>query len=634
MALSDVIANPNIKPVFIAELTAGVWFKNWVATSGRSITYDVSTALSISSVEEDGTALTERASVGDVDSNAGSWFHDTAAGTLYVSATTGTPYGKTIQAFADFNFSSRGKVLNNLYYDPRIKDVPSVTMRIEPRFSDVGQTGGGQMVLANEDGYFDNLDGLQWDAGDVVIKFGADRGASVMDYADYENFGTYRALDWSLDDESFTINLGELKANIDRDIPFEVFDRSTYPTIDESFLGEVIPRAYGVIFGAEPIIIDVGLKKFKVANHAIFDFVDVRVEDEDGILQQSAFASVDKANGQFTLGDDWETGRAVAVDFVGRVRSDGKPMINPSDVVKDLLEYAGETSRLNTPSFTAAYNALDVGEDRYKQRTTARKMGIYIREAKNLLDLISEINTHAGSYLYVNQSGQYTFGVWTPSVGEGLQVFDQSEQLAWTSETFNSEIPSKVVVQYARRDVDEFWQSLSVERDEFQYAHDQPAARVKEVETFFYDTADARAFAQSVLNMEGRPLKLHRVTLPWKGFTLFPGDQIRLTDTRRAVDLVVEVLEINVSLLEGAANLVCGDMRGLSSEPGFWVADAATLPSHLSTETGYGAGALTWNASWSDAIKTWAKQNVGYWTDANGFATTTDAGSHMGSTWI
>lgn len=634
MALADVISKPNIKPVFVAEITAGKVFANWVATSGRSITYEVATTLNVTSVKEDGSALSERASIGDVDSNAGSWYFDATNSILYVSATAGSPFGKTIQAIASFYFCSHGKVLDSRHYDPRIKEVPSLNMRIEPRFSDVGQIGGGQVTLANEDGYFDSLESLQWDAGSVSIKFGADRFSDLMEYADYEDFGTYKATDWSLSDAEFILNLGEIKGDIDRNIPFEVFDRGSYSSIEESKLGEVIPRAYGTIYGAEPVLIDSDSKQFKVANHAIFDFLDVRVADADGVLQQSTFASVDKDSGEFTLGSDWEKGRAVAVDFVGRKRSDGLPMVNPSDIVKDLLEYAGETPRINTSAFTAAYNYFDVGRDRYGKRTTCRKLGIYIDQPANLLDLISDINSQAGTYLYVNQSGQYTFGAWSPTPGESLEHFGESEQLALSVETFNDRIPSKVIVKYAERDVDEFWQVFTSERDEFQFAHNQPAERIKEVETFFYTTADAKDFAQSMLNMEGRPLKLYRVSIPWRAFTLFPGDQIRLTDSRSGLNAVVEVLEINVSLTTGTADLVCGDMRGLASEPGFWVADAATLPTHLSAETGYGSGALAWSSSWSDAIKTWAKQNAGYWTDTNGFAVTADAESHKVSTWI
>ena len=58
----------------------------------------------------------------------------------------------------------------------------------------------------------------------------------------------------------------------------------------------------------------------------------------------------------------------------------------------------------------------------------------------------------------------------------------------------------------------------------------------------------------------------------------------------------------------------------------------ATLPARFSGLTGYGTGALDWNDSWSDTIKVWARQNVGYWTDANGFAGTTADSKH--SIWI
>ena len=107
----------------------------------------------------------------------------------------------------------------------------------------------------------------------------------------------------------------------------------------------------------------------------------------------------------------------------------------------------------------------------------------------------------------------------------------------------------------------------------------------------------------------------------------------RITYTRTGLNEVMEVLEVRHDLLGGKVSMVAGDNRSYGSKPGFWVANADVLPTRFSTLAGYGAGSLAWNASWHDTIKQWARQNVGYWQDTNGFATTTDDESNLASIW-
>jgi hypothetical protein len=98
---------------------------------------------------------------------------------------------------------------------------------------------------------------------------------------------------------------------------------------------------------------------------------------------------------------------------------------------------------------------------------------------------------------------------------------------------------------------------------------------------------------------------------------------------------VLEVLEVGINLSTATASLTCGNLRNWGADAGFWV-DTLALPTRFAAETGYSTGAtsLDWNILWSDTIKAWAKQNVGYWTDANGFADSADPDSFIPSTWF
>jgi hypothetical protein len=78
---------------------------------------------------------------------------------------------------------------------------------------------------------------------------------------------------------------------------------------------------------------------------------------------------------------------------------------------------------------------------------------------------------------------------------------------------------------------------------------------------------------------------------------------------------------------------VLGNQRNFAGRAGFWVDDSGALPTRFASLTGYGSGSLVWNASWDPQIKRWACENVGYWTDGNGFASSSDPDSFIPSSW-
>lgn len=173
--LSDRLAYPDVKITVLAEVQAGQHLKFWSLTASQTYTYEATTPHRVSDVRENGASLTSRASVALVEANAGSYYWDQTAGKVHVHPTGSvSPYAKTIQALVSFRFSTRSRVVNGLYYDGRIKSLPSLSMRIEAVFGDPGQIGGGTLVLHNEDGFFDDLGDLEWDAGQVDLKVGAD----------------------------------------------------------------------------------------------------------------------------------------------------------------------------------------------------------------------------------------------------------------------------------------------------------------------------------------------------------------------------------------------------------------------------------------------------------------------------
>lgn len=626
---------PNVRPVILAEINVAIGAESWVTHSGSA--YKITLSENITAVYEDGTALTGESSAANVVSNAATWFYDYTTGVLYVHPTAGaSPFSKTYLAIATLYVASKEKVFSNQYYEPRMRDVPRISMRIEKQFGGVGQVSIGSIELANLDGGWDGRRGYLWDATEttVTLKLGYDTATEDMAYGSYTDLGVWAVDEWSAPDDGFRINLRERKKLIEIEIPFDRFSFDTYPNMEDARVGDPIPRAYGRVYGARPILIDLALKKFKVAGHAIKTLDAVRTE-VDGVWSAVSFASQDLANGEFTC-TDWNEGEGISVDFQAMKNGDGSLMENAADIVEDLLEYAGiDSSDINASAITAAHAALEIGSDPDGNPITSRAITLYMDEPVELVDVIGEINEAVGSFLFINAAGEFFYKVFEPEVGEGLDHYDETDCLSFEPETDAEDIVSKVNVLYAHRREDGWWRLTSATRTRNRYEHNSLAVATLDQELPALSVEDdAEYWAQRHLVSAGLPLRLFNITLPSKGLSILPGDQLRVSNDRRDFNEVLEVLHVELNLGAGTASLLCGNLREWGSRAGFWVSDSAALPTRFASEAGYGSGSLVWNANWSSTIKRWAKQNVGYWTDANGFANSADPDSFMQSTWI
>jgi hypothetical protein len=623
--IASVLNKPTVSNVFLAEFTAGFWLRGWVVHSANAykVTFSdfISTPLNApTEVRWSNIVLTQKFSIADVEATLGSWAF--VSGVLYLQPPFhGNIRLNTIVATIPFYFSNKPKIFNDQYYDPRLVSTPNLSLRIEPRFSGVGQVGSGSCQLANGDGAFNEINKeLKWDYGRAVFKVGIDSNLGTMAYTDYQTVGTWGMERAETKEEKFTLTLRTLTAPLERSIPAETYNQTTYPQLSRGDVGKVIPIAYGKIFGAKPTLLDPGAKRFKVAGHAIHDILEVRIEN-DNIWTVTNPATRDLTNGEFTLGTDWSDNQAVSVDFVGKTLANGRPMYNASDIVSDLLSYLGETN-LDSASFTAAYNSLDVGLQNDGLRRTILKPSLYLNSATKALDVIGKLNEVASSFLYVNATGQWHFEVFEPkpvgSVDFSFNETDLIEQKLTRDDDASPDPFSKAVIHYARREQDEYAQTIEQTRSVNRYAHSSPAAETpKEIEAPLWEESDAKLYAQRILSTEGIPLTTYRFDVPWQAFFVLPGKQIHLTYSLTGLDAVIEVLEVRHDLINCVISIVAGDRRGWSDAFGWWVSDSQPA----------------WSAGASDATKLSNRQSSGYWHGDDNLAVSTDGKSAFVSQW-
>lgn len=641
MTVATDLLHPDIEKVFLAEVTCGEALEIWTlySESPQLTTYSAPAVYNMVDVKEDGTSLTSRASIALVSANAGSYYYDSANDLVYVHTTlSADPHTVTIQAINKFYYGNRGKTINSQYYEPRLESAPNLSLRVETKFTGISQISGGNMTFSNGDGFYDDLANLQWDAGEVVLLLGTDR-QTEMAYGDYVNVGTWLIKNWSLTDTVFSLSLSEYKVKIKKKIPLTFYDRLTYPRIDQEDIGKPIQIAYGMIMDARPALIDIASRKFKVAGHAIHEYVQVRVlDDTTNQWNIKSFETTDEANGEFTLSaSDWTYNEQVAVDFKGKERSANVLMDNASDIVKDILEtYLGESASTNAASFTESYNRLDGGQFLPSDdRRTYRGLGLYINEVETVEEILQQVNFSVGSYLFANSSGEFIYKVFWPSASEGLTKFTDKEIRSYSESTDNSGIFSKAKINYDRRLVREWSEFKTYEFTKSQHLHDEQSVKLTVKDTLLYDSDDAETLAERTINYEGEPLKLIKIVVTAReAMLLFPGDFVQLVYERHNIDGVYEIMEISHNLLGDTTNMVLGDAHGLKDSSGFWSNASDTLPARFANEAGYNGGAIAWNGSESDALATYKIQNYGYWTDSNGYSLTADTRTLKKSTWV
>lgn len=682
-ALSDRLEAPNTKKLALLEVTAGERLYFWTLSTGYTYTYEAAISHRVTGIRANGAALNARASIAAVDATASTYYWDQAAAKVYVHCPAGvSPYTLTMQALVRFDLSTRDRVIDGRFYDGRILSLPTLSMRIEAAFGDPGQIGAGSVTLANGDGFFDDLADLQWDAGGATLKLGideivravklgpgvdgveadidggfvgSDEGGGVgmaleegvaarvyreCDYADYETLGAWRVTGWTKKNSAFSLTLEEKKGCLKKKIPVALYSRTAYPSMEEYQVGEVIPIAYGTIYDVRPTCIHTDARQFKVANHAIKEFMAVRVRklaSEDAETEtwvDVSFETNTEATATFTLAAaDWDGDAEVAVDFRGRMNANGTLMVNPADVVRDLLTYwlAEPAATIDTASFAASWNFYNIGYDADGNPVTHLAISMYLNEATEATDIFSTINATAGSYFYNGLDGKYRFIAFNPIPGESCLRFDENEIQSFEDITDATEIFSSVRAGYQYRAEQDYAQVYTYERAEAQYLQGSNTAVLLDLENLpLSEVADARYVAQRSARMDGERLRKFKVRLNHRGWRLRPADFIYLSYERHGVDGVFEVLEVRRNLENTLwADVVLGNLHGMGNTVGFWVSDTPTFPSRLG-----GGSCAAWSSVWTDAQKAWARQNVGYWTDDNGFADSADPDSFMAGAWI
>jgi len=520
--------------------------------------------VTVGSVQEDGTELTERASYALMYANAGSFYWDEENQIIYVRMTNddyihehnmvlGITLKLTNDALADD--------LGEGYYEERLISVPAVSKTKDNHVYGLIQHAGGSFEIDNADGALDWIAGADYYGQQSVLK----HGFEGLAYADYQqvikNYIENAEFDW----ETIKLNLRDDRQRLSRKVPLNVLDNTTWPDMNPDDIGKPIPIFYGQVNNAPAICVnwDRGaapawiFKVCDVANH-FYGIEEITKVYVDGVEKTP---TPDLANGTFTLAvADYSVTQTVTFDGKGLKNSGGTYIEKALDVIEDLLSVylliTYDATNYDTTAWAAAEaNAMN------------NNVGLWIDSPTEIIELIEMLCTSTkGNFIRKDSDGKYTFRFTDIEAASTATIIKEDYQESPRIYPDGDSMLSVVRVGYNKNiDKDSFsWNVQDSERTRIfsKYTKD----RDLELETALLTSADAQELAEALYELFDDAEPIVELVLWSKYLSLEIMDVITVpvqrVDGRDMIPAIIgEVIHLNKDPLTGLVTVQVRRLR-------------------------------------------------------------------------
>lgn len=494
---TEFIAWPDREEIVLANVRALLTLTGWTAVGGGAPNVYQVAVLNRTSppsghealfrrvvgVRENGTELTAQTSLANVNSNAGSWFWDEAAGLLYVR-TTGTavdPDTKTVMAArVQFYHGTTSVVLNDTDGDPstgRFYEgalTPSTGMVVSQQVSELfagrSVTLGGELVLAN--GHRGWLHLVAPDSGytfkhqEVRFRFGGRYRGQALDLSQYQSTGVLLIEDITAGETECRIALKPVTSWTDLTVPVTPYFETEYQALGDGVRGTYKAILYGRAWTA-PALTD-------TRGFGVWTVADAAYQTLKAVHNVEAVSRSGNVRAVLTEGQDYTvnltactvtviTDRFTHVDWQIRVEATGQPtkhanaggaagmrgyLSTASEIARDMLHrFAGlPASALDTAAFDEAH--LDALEELAVYLPSPRTLGSVFSTAENGQPSIERsVRAVIGQSL----AGLITMRVWDPTYDAAtLPVLTKEDLAAFAPAPRLEKLTTATRVWYAR----------------------------------------------------------------------------------------------------------------------------------------------------------------------------------------
>ena len=270
----------------------------------------------------------------------------------------------------------------NTPYDDILISVPTFSSRLSELFTGRSIPDWGDLLLTNENGERDAWFDDGWDGRGIKLYIG-DASWAKSDFRLILNGVTADISSPSRDRISLKLS--------DKTWMLNVPAQSALMSGTTANADQPKPLCLGQCFNIEPVLETAATHTYRVHDGAINDVTDVR---DNGV---TVAYTKDLANGRFSL-SALPTGRITA-DVLG-AKPSGSYLTKCADLVQYLVTAHSQltASDIDAASF-AAFNA-----------TCPQTLGLYVRDRKNLIDLIDQLVTSVGGFWTFSRAGLMQLG--------------------------------------------------------------------------------------------------------------------------------------------------------------------------------------------------------------------------------
>jgi len=536
-AFEEWIRNPNIEPVYLAEIYTKMDLTGFVEHEAPCYKKAIGAGdrgIDILEVFEDGDAYEKKDTPAQVKDNVNTFHFDYNARFLYVHATDDVnPEGSGLllegafwlyfSTHKDKEFTANGRLQ---HYLPLLakEDIPDITQEIKPYFEGSFSISSGSIAFINAKiggaHFFDKkYVNYTWENSKLILKAGKDD----FTYANFDTILTSLIDQKSCNDSKITFTLRDLRQEMERNLQLEEWSRGDFPDIEDDFVGEPIPICFGAKFKVVPVPIEIGDRKYKFHGGRSKSVLAVykNFEDDTTPLTEDTDYFVDLQRSIITFERDvFELGEEDIIEmaFIGTVNSADEPIRNGAEVFKYFMnEYYGLlNSELDLDSiYRTKYEKTDV-------------LSIYLYKNTPYREIVRSIEHSTEAFTFQDAMGRLGL---KPQLGvaeskakyiRNHQIFDHAQSktrksLFWKVKVLFNENPQSQERETKSAQDDDIW---------YRYKNKNEL----KIHAYFSAPSSAQSLATSILALLNK--ETIKNTLPMLLFDVMAGDIVKFSRDR------------------------------------------------------------------------------------------------------
>jgi len=358
--LEEWIRDPNIEPVYLAEIYTKMTLATFTPTAGKDKTFEREIDASDRGIDilevfegdkvtdPDNPTYVSYTAVADaaaVQATAKTFHFAYASRILYVHTSDDSDpdagpflievaFWLYFSTHKDKEFTVNGR-LNHYPNYLSTEDIPDITQEIKPYFEGNFSISSGSIAFKNSGGFFDKIFATYtWMNAKIILKVGKDTFA----YEVFKEIFTGYVDSKSCNDKKITFQLRDIRQDMEQKLVLNRYATEDFGNPEDENIGEPIPVCFGYKEKVAPICVDWTNWKFNYHDGRSKSVTKVW---KNGVEQTEGYAEdyyVDLQRSIITFKkDSLEEQDVIEIDFFGIVDSANELINNHAEVFKYIM---------------------------------------------------------------------------------------------------------------------------------------------------------------------------------------------------------------------------------------------------------------------------------------------------------